>query len=63
MIAALSGLLGSPLSCADESELLPTLLSHLWGFCHPRGNQAGREEAKAHGRSVGVPEPQLDWTD
>ena len=32
-------------------------------FRYPRGDQAGREEARAHGRSVGVPEPQLDWTD
>jgi hypothetical protein len=32
-------------------------------FRYPRGNQAGRTEAQAHGRSVGVPEPQLDWTD
>jgi hypothetical protein len=32
-------------------------------FRYPRGDQPGREEAKAHGRSVGVPEPQLDWTD
>ena len=32
-------------------------------FCYPRGDQTGREEAQAHGRSVGVPEPQLDWTD
>jgi hypothetical protein len=32
-------------------------------FHYPRGDQAGREEAQAHGRSVGVPEPQLDWTD
>lgn len=32
-------------------------------FRYPRGDQAGREEAQAHGRSVGVPEPQLDWTD
>jgi hypothetical protein len=32
-------------------------------FRYPHGDQAGREEAKAHGRSVGVPEPQLDWTD
>ncbi len=30
---------------------------------YPHGNRAGREEALAHGRSVGVPEPQLDWTD
>ena len=32
-------------------------------FRYPRGDQAGRQEAQAHGRSVGVPEPQLDWTD
>jgi hypothetical protein len=32
-------------------------------FRYPRGDQAGREEAQAHGRSVGVPELQLDWTD
>jgi hypothetical protein len=32
-------------------------------FRYPRGDQAGRAEAQAHGRSVGVPEAQLDWTD
>jgi hypothetical protein len=32
-------------------------------FRYPRGDQAGREEVLAYGRSVGVPEPQLDWTD
>jgi hypothetical protein len=32
-------------------------------FRYHRGDQAGRAEAQAHGRSVGVPEPQLDWTD
>lgn len=32
-------------------------------FRYARGDQAGREEAQEHGRSVGVPEPQLDWTD
>ena len=32
-------------------------------FRYPRGDQAGREEAQEHGRSAGVPEPQLDWTD
>ncbi|MCQ4205981.1 hypothetical protein [Streptomyces longispororuber] len=26
-----------------------------------RGDAAGREAARAHGRSVGVPEEQLDW--
>lgn len=32
-------------------------------FRYSRGDQAGREEAQEYGRSVGVPEPQLDWTD
>jgi hypothetical protein len=30
-------------------------------FRYPRGDRAGRSEAEAHGRSVGVPESQLDW--
>ena len=30
-------------------------------FRYPRGDAAGRAEAEQHGRSVGVPEPQLDW--
>jgi hypothetical protein len=32
-------------------------------FRYSRGDQAGRAEAEAYGRSVGVPESQLDWTD
>lgn len=32
-------------------------------FRYPRGDHAGRAEAQAYGRSAGVPEPQLDWTD
>lgn len=32
-------------------------------FRYPRGDQAGRAQAQEHGRSVGVPGPQLDWTD
>jgi hypothetical protein len=32
-------------------------------FHYVRGDQTGRERAQAHGRAVGVPEPQLDWTD
>lgn len=31
-------------------------------FRYPRGDTAGRAEAKAYGRQLGVPEPQLDWT-
>jgi hypothetical protein len=32
-------------------------------FRYPTGDQAGRAEAQAYGRSVGVPETQLDWRD
>ncbi|MFG1920084.1 hypothetical protein [Micromonospora sp. NPDC048898] len=32
-------------------------------FRYPLGDPAGQAEAKAYGRSVGVPEPQLDWGD
>ncbi len=30
-------------------------------FRYPRGDTGGRASAQAHGRSVGVPERQLDW--
>ncbi len=30
-------------------------------FRYPRGDEAGRGAAANHGRSVGVPEEQLDW--
>ena len=30
-------------------------------FRYPRGDVRGRSEAEAYGRSVGVPEAQLDW--
>ncbi len=30
-------------------------------FRYPRGDRTGRAEAEEHGRSVGVPEAQLDW--
>ncbi|HEX8803872.1 MAG TPA: hypothetical protein VF743_06755 [Acidimicrobiales bacterium] len=30
-------------------------------FRYPRGDERGRAAAVAHGRSVGVPEEQLDW--
>jgi hypothetical protein len=31
-------------------------------FRYPRGDQAGRAEAQAHGRQLAIPESQLDWT-
>jgi hypothetical protein len=30
-------------------------------FRYPRGDSQGRAEAEAYGRSVGVPENELDW--
>ncbi|WP_229841719.1 hypothetical protein [Streptomyces brasiliensis] len=32
-------------------------------FRYPRGQAEGRREAQDHGRSIGIPEPQLDWQD
>lgn len=32
-------------------------------FRYPRGDPASRAAAQEHGRSLGIPEPQLDWTD
>lgn len=32
-------------------------------FRYPRGDAAGRAEAVAYGRTVGVPDHQLDWKD
>ena len=31
-------------------------------FRYPRGDAAGRATAQAHGRRLGIPDPQLDWT-
>jgi hypothetical protein len=30
-------------------------------FHYPIGDAVGRAEAQAHGRALGIPEPQLDW--
>ncbi|MER6160740.1 hypothetical protein ABT147_35285 [Streptomyces sp. NPDC001868] len=32
-------------------------------FRYPRGQAEGRHAAQSHGRSIGIPEPQLDWQD
>ncbi|MER7201442.1 MULTISPECIES: hypothetical protein [unclassified Streptomyces] len=32
-------------------------------FRHPRHQAEGRREAQVYGRSIGNPEPQLDWPD
>jgi hypothetical protein len=31
-------------------------------FRYPRGDPAGRADAQAYGRQLGIPEPQLHWT-
>jgi hypothetical protein len=31
-------------------------------FRYPRGDETGRAQAVAHGRTLAIPEPQLDWT-
>jgi hypothetical protein len=31
-------------------------------FRYPRGDPAGRAEAQAYGRTLAIPDPQLDWT-
>ncbi len=31
-------------------------------FRYPRGDKAGRADAQAYGRTLAIPEPQLDWT-
>jgi hypothetical protein len=31
-------------------------------FRYPRGDPDGRAAVQGHGRALGVPEPQLDWT-
>ena len=31
-------------------------------FRYPRGDEAARKTAQTYGRSLGIPEPQLDWT-
>lgn len=32
-------------------------------FRYPRGDAVARAEAQAFGRQLGIPEPQLDWTE
>ena len=31
-------------------------------FRYPRGDASGRAAAQAYGRSLAIPDPQLDWT-
>lgn len=45
----------------DEREVFVVFPGRV--FRYPRGDEHGRAEARAHGRELGIPEPQLDWTD
>ncbi len=44
----------------DDNEIFVVFPGRV--FRYPRGDAAAREEAKAFGRELGIPEPQLDWT-
>jgi hypothetical protein len=61
---ALKGALDKPGWYADfhnEREIFVVFPGRV--FRYPRGDKAGRSEAQAYGRGLGVPEPQLDWAD
>jgi hypothetical protein len=60
---ALQGLLDKPGWYADfhnEREIFVVFPGRV--FRYPRGDGASRSEAQAYGRQLGIPEPQLDWT-
>lgn len=44
----------------DEREIFVVFPGRV--FRYPRGDEAAREEAKEFGRSLRIPEAQLDWT-
>lgn len=64
LAASLAGSLDQPgwyanFSTADETFVVyPSRV-----FRYPRNEEHGRKEAQAHGRALGVPEPQLDWSE
>jgi hypothetical protein len=43
----------------DEREVFVVFPGRI--FRYPGGDEHGRAEAQAHGRELGIPEPQLDW--
>jgi hypothetical protein len=58
----LTGVLDKPGWYADfhnEREIFVVFPGRV--FRYSRGDKAGRSEAQAYGRELGVPEPQLDW--
>lgn len=59
----LAGVLAQPGWYADfhnDSEIFVVFPERV--FRYRRGDDVAREEAKAFGRTLGIPEPQLDWT-
>jgi hypothetical protein len=61
---ALTGALDKPGWYADfhnEREVFVVFPGR--AFRYPRGDKASRAEAQAYARELGIPEPQLDWTD
>ncbi|WP_232828218.1 hypothetical protein [Kribbella monticola] len=64
LATALAGLLDQPGWYADfhnEREIFVVFPERV--FRYPRGDAAGRAAAQEHGRSLAIPEPQLDWAD
>lgn len=45
----------------DEQEIFVVFPDRV--FRYPRGDGAAKAEAQEFGRGLGIPEPQLDWTD
>jgi len=64
LATALAGALDQPGWYADfhnEHEIFVVFPQRT--FRYARGDQGARAEAQSHGRSLAIPEPQLDWTD
>ena len=45
----------------DDREIFVVFPDRVYRY--PRGDRAARSAAQEHGRTLGIPEPQLDWTD
>lgn len=61
LAAALAPVGGWYVNCNTAAEAFVVFPGKV--FRYPRGQGSGRALAKAHGRSLGIPEGQLDWQD
>ncbi|HEY3942013.1 MAG TPA: hypothetical protein VGL60_05970 [Acidimicrobiales bacterium] len=62
LASTLAGALDTPGWYADFSSASETFVVFAGRvFRYQRGDETGRAEAAAHGRSLGIPESQLDW--